>query len=109
MKQKLYTEEEVDQLLIPQRGNSYVAVLSATQDKNIAQLASSAPEPGQWRDKKTKGAEQINEALETLDELAKFLDDRVSDLYQVKGAMQARHCYIFYRSKVWEAMKSLKS
>lgn len=109
MKNKLYTEKEVEELLIAQRGNCYVAVLSETKDKNVAQLASSAPEPGQWRERKTKAGDGIEEALETLEDLAGFLDERVSDLHQVKGGMQARHCYIFYRSKVWEAMTSLKS
>jgi len=37
------------------------------------------------------------------------LDDRVSDLHQVKGGMQARHCYIFYRGQVWDAMSKLKN
>ena len=54
MRQKLFTEKEVDELLIAQRGNCYVALLSETKDKKIAQLASSAPEPGQWRERKTK-------------------------------------------------------
>jgi hypothetical protein len=109
MGNKLYTEKEVEELLIAQRGNCYVAVLSETKDKKVAQLASSAPEPGQWRERKSKGGKGIEEALETLGDLAGFLDERVSDLHQVKGGMQGRHCYIFYRSKVWEAMDSLKS
>lgn len=110
MKQKLYTEEEVEKMLSAQRGNCYVAVLSATNDKEIAQLASSAPEPGHWREKEVKiNNKNIKEAMETLDDLGKFLDERVSDLYQVQGGMQARHCYIFYRSKVWEARGLLRS
>ena len=109
MRQKLFTVKEVEELLIAQRGNCYVALLSETKDKKIAQLASSAPEPGQWRERKTKGENGIEEALETLEDLAGFLDERVSDLHQVKLGMQERHCYIFYRSKVWEAMNSLRS
>jgi hypothetical protein len=110
MKQKLYTEEEVEKMLSAQRGNCYVAVLSATKDKEIAQAASAAPEPGQWRENFVKiDNKNIKDAIETLDDLGKFLDERVSDLYQVQGGMQARHCYIFYRSKVWEAKDLLRS
>lgn len=108
MKQKLYTEEEVDKILEAQRGNCYVAVLSATKNEETAMLATSAPEPGMWRDKKVEKDENLAEAYETLDDLSKFLDDRVSDLHNVKGGMQARHCYIFYRSQVWDAMSKLK-
>jgi len=47
---KIYTEKEVENLLEAQRGNSYVAILNATQDKSLASIASSAPEPGQWKE-----------------------------------------------------------
>ena len=47
---KIYTEKEVEELLETQRGNSYVAILNATQDKTLASIASSAPEPGQWKE-----------------------------------------------------------
>jgi hypothetical protein len=40
-----YTEEEVRELLLMQRGNCYVAILNKTHDKELASLASSAPEP----------------------------------------------------------------
>lgn len=46
---KTYTEKEVEKLLETQRGNCYVAVYNATQDQSLARIASSAPEPGQWR------------------------------------------------------------
>ena len=45
----VYTEEEVERLLITQRGNCYVAILSATKDQTLAELASKAPEPWSWR------------------------------------------------------------
>jgi uncharacterized protein YcaQ len=48
----LWTEEEVTNLLDMQRGNSYVAVYDKTHDKDLASLASKAPEPGQWRERK---------------------------------------------------------
>jgi hypothetical protein len=108
MKQKMYTEEEVETLLDVQRANCYVAVLSATKNEEIAAHATSAPEPGTWRDKKPEKDENLAEAYETLEDLSKFLDDRISDLHNVKGGMQSRHCYIFYRSHVWDAMSKLK-
>jgi hypothetical protein len=108
MKQKLYTEDEVEKLLSTQRGNCYVAILSATKNEEIAALASTSPEPGMWRDKKPKNDESLNDAIEILNDLSKFLDERVSDLHQVQGGMQARHCYIFYRSQVWDAISKLK-
>jgi hypothetical protein len=52
-------------------------------------------------------AKKLDNALEILDDLSKLLDDRVSDLYQVKGGMQSRHAYMFYREKVWNAMSEL--
>lgn len=110
MKQKMYTEKEVENLLEAQRGNCYVAVLSATKNEEIAMHAASAPEPGgSWRDKKIEKDQDLADAYETLEDLSKFLDDRVSDLHNVKGGMQARHCYIFYRKQVWEAMDKIKN
>lgn len=41
----MYSEEEVRQLLLTQRGNSYVAILNKTKDKELAAIASGAPEP----------------------------------------------------------------
>lgn len=48
----LYTEEEVIKLLETQRGNCYVAVLTACRDENMASAATKAPEPGQWKKSK---------------------------------------------------------
>jgi len=47
-----YTEDEVKILLETQRGNCYVAVYNKTHDKDLASLASKAPEPGQWKERK---------------------------------------------------------
>jgi hypothetical protein len=47
-----WTEEEVSRLLDTQRGNSYVAVYDKTHDADLASLASKAPEPGQWKERK---------------------------------------------------------
>ena len=51
---------------------------------------------------------KLDNALEILDDLSKLLDDRISDLYQVKGGMQSRHAYMFYRDKVWNVISELK-
>ena len=40
-----YSEEEVRKLLLAQRGNCYVAILTKTRDTELALLASLAPEP----------------------------------------------------------------
>jgi hypothetical protein len=42
---KLYTEAQVKELLEIQKGNCYVAILSATKDESIAGLATAAPLP----------------------------------------------------------------
>ena len=43
--ERMYSEEEVRELLLTQRGNSYVAILTKTRDTELASLAMSAPEP----------------------------------------------------------------
>ncbi len=50
-KNTFYTEKEVEELLQTQRGNCYVAILSATRNENLAIIANLAPEPsgGEWR------------------------------------------------------------
>ena len=45
---------------------------------------------------------KLTEVLEKIDELENYLTERVADLYEVKGGMQARHAYVFYRKMVWE-------
>ena len=51
---------------------------------------------------KIKNAE-LSDFFEVMDSLEKLLTDRISDLHQVKGGMQARHAYILYRKLLWEA------
>lgn len=36
------------------------------------------------------------------DELDKLLTERISELHEVKGGMQGRHAYLYYRSLLWE-------
>ena len=59
--------------------------------------------------KVTLDAKKLDNALELLDDLSKLLDDRIEDLYQVKGGMQSRHAYMFYRDKVWAAREELRN
>ena len=47
------------------------------------------------KDKMTK-----NHAVEELEELEELLTERISELYQVKGAQCARHAFILYREKL---------
>ena len=63
---KIYTEKEVEELLEIQRGNSYVAILNATQDKTLASIASSAPEPGQWKENRQESEKRLYSEIEYL-------------------------------------------
>ena len=47
--EQMYSEKEVEKILESQRGNCYVAVLNKTKDEDIALVAITTPEPGQWR------------------------------------------------------------
>jgi hypothetical protein len=51
---------------------------------------------------------KLDDAFEILDDLSKLMDDRVADLYQIKGAMHERHAFIYYRDMVWRAIGALK-
>ena len=44
-KKIMYSEDEVRKLLETQRGNCYVAILTKTKDKELAEIANNAPEP----------------------------------------------------------------
>ncbi len=52
--------------------------------------------------------EKIKEAISILAELETLLTDRISDLHQVKGGMQSRHAYCYYRKHVWDAKHLLE-
>lgn len=55
-----------------------------------------------------KNKEIIEEAKSTLHDLDKLLTERISDLHEVPGGMQARHAYCYYRKFVWDAVSLLK-
>jgi len=46
--------------------------------------------------------DKTNEALEKIKDLDDLLTDRISDFHEVKGLMQARHAYMYYRKLLWE-------
>ena len=46
--------------------------------------------------------EKVADILEDLKELGELMDERISDLHEIKGMMQARHAYVFYRKLIWE-------
>jgi hypothetical protein len=52
-------------------------------------------------------ANKLDNALELLDDLAKMMEDRIVELHKAQVGQQARHAYIFYREKVWNAMREL--
>ena len=41
--------------------------------------------------------EKVDELIDMIKEFDKLLTERISDLYEIKGMMQARHAYVFYR------------
>lgn len=51
---------------------------------------------------------KIDNALEQIAELDNLLTDRISDMHEIKGLMQARHVYIFYRKLLWDIRDTLK-
>ena len=52
--------------------------------------------------------EKVEDFFEIINNLEKLLTERISDLYEVKGGMQARHAYILYRKLLWEAKYLMK-
>lgn len=57
--------------------------------------------------KKDEVEDKKFEAIEILRELETLLTDRISDLHEVKGGMQSRHAYCYYRDHVWRAVRLL--
>jgi len=54
-----------------------------------------------------KEKDNIKETIELIKELDDLLTERIEDFYQVKGMVQARHAYIFYRKLLWEIKEIL--
>ena len=53
-------------------------------------------------------AEAYTNLQHDLNDLAKLLEDVISDCYNVKGAQQVRHSYILYRDRVDTIKNNLK-
>ena len=48
-------------------------------------------------------SDKVDNFFEVIDDLEVLLTDRINDLHEVKGGMQARHAYVLYRKLLWEA------
>ena len=48
-------------------------------------------------------SKNVTNFFEVIDDLEKLLTERIGDLHEVKGFMQSRHAYCYYRSLLWEA------
>lgn len=51
---------------------------------------------------------KVKDFFNVVDELEKLLSERISDLHEVRGGMQSRHAYCYYRSLLWEAKYILR-
>jgi len=47
--------------------------------------------------------DKVEDFFEVVDRLEKLLTERISDLHEVRGGMQARHAYSYYRKLLWDA------
>jgi hypothetical protein len=51
--------------------------------------------------------QKVKDFFEKYDQLESLLTERISDLHEIKGMIQARHAYIFYRELLWGIKKTL--
>ena len=47
--------------------------------------------------------DKVKYFFEVVDNLDKLLTERIIDLHEVQGGMQARHAYCYYRKLLWDA------
>lgn len=47
--------------------------------------------------------EKVDDFFQVISDLEKLLDERIVDLHEVRGGMQSRHAYCYYRKLLWEA------
>ena len=93
LKEVLYNQKEVAELLHTQRGNCYVAILSETRDENLVKIAGTAPEPngGNWRKKSEFSIDdnqaKLNRILKEATGVIYFNDnsDYIRTLYNIVG------------------------
>ena len=50
----------------------------------------------------------VQDFNEIIDSLEKLLTERITELHEVKGAMQSRHVFVFYRTLLWEAKYEIR-
>lgn len=51
----------------------------------------------------------LKEVIELMNNLEDLLTEQISDLHEIKGMMQTRHTYIYYRSLLMQAENKLKN
>ena len=51
----------------------------------------------------------LSKILSQIAEFDDLLTERISDFHEIKGMMQARHAYVFYRKLLWEIRDTLRS
>ena len=47
------------------------------------------------------------DCAEVIEELESLIQDKISELHNVKGAQTERHAYIYYRALVWKLKTTL--
>ena len=52
--------------------------------------------------------DKVKDLFNVVDDLEKLLTERISDLHEVRGGMQSRHAYCYYRSLLWEVKSILR-
>lgn len=52
--------------------------------------------------------EKLEDAMAEIDRLEGLLTDMISDLHNVKGGMQARHTFMYYRDLAWRVKYILR-
>ena len=50
----------------------------------------------------------VLDAFGLIDDLEQMLTERISELHEVKGMMQQRHVFCYYRKILWEAKYILR-
>lgn len=55
----------------------------------------------------TTDNKKITEVLDQIEDLNNLLTERIADLHEGKGMMQARHAYVFYRERLWGIKEAL--
>ena len=51
--------------------------------------------------------ENAKEVLAGLEIVERLLTERISELHEVKGGMEARHVFTYYRKLLWESSRLL--